>query len=113
MCANTKTGLTKFRNGRKIAMKHSTQTAAPKVRRPISGKRVACLRLLPIFDACKRVGLPCTDATRAARVRAVNRYFNELPDGFDWIENSFKELLPSPAAITILADAIEGNLLTW
>jgi hypothetical protein len=88
-------------------------TAAPKVRRPLSDKQRACLPLLPLFDACKRVGLPCTDATRAARVRAVNRYFNELPDGFDWIEESFKELLGNTVAIIVLADAIEGGVLTW
>jgi hypothetical protein len=69
--------------------------------------------LRPIFDACKSAGLPCTDATRFDRVRAVNRYFNELPDGFDWIETSFKELLGNTVAIIVVADAIEGGALTW
>jgi hypothetical protein len=87
--------------------------AAPKVRRPLSPAQVAVMPLLPIFDACKRAGLPCTDETRAARVRAVNRYFNELPDGFDWINESFKELLGNTVAIIVTADAIESGLLTW
>lgn len=83
------------------------------MRRPLSPAQVAVMPLRPLFDACKRAGLSCTDATRAARVRAVNRYFNELPDGFDWINESFKELLGNTVAIIVLADAIEGNLLTW
>jgi hypothetical protein len=93
-------------------MKHSI-SAAPKLRRPLSPAQVAVMPLRPIFDACKRVGLPCTDATRLDRVRAVNRYFNELPDGFDWIEASFKELLGNTVAIIVTADAIESGLLTW
>ncbi len=88
-------------------------TAAPKVRRPLSPAQVAVMPLRPIFDACKSAGLPCTDATRFDRVRAVNRYFNELPDGFDWIETSFKELLGNTVAIIVVADAIEGGALTW
>lgn len=92
-------------------MKHSTN-AAPKVRRPLSPAQVAVMPLRPIFNACKAKGLPCTDETRAARLFAVNRYLCNF-DCFDWIENSFKELLPSPAAIVVLADAIEGGALTW
>ncbi len=92
-------------------MQHSTN-AAPKVRRPLSPAQVAVMPLRPIFDACKRVGLPCTDATRFDRVRAVNRYFNDLP-GFDWINESFKELLGNPLAILVVADGIEGGALTW
>lgn len=94
-------------------MKHSTQTAATN-RRPISDAQKRVLPLLPIFNACKAKGLPTNEESKAARLFAVNRYLcNFAGNGFDWIENSFKELLPSPAAITILADAIEGNLLTW
>lgn len=89
-------------------------TAAPSKRRPLSPAQVAVMPLLPIFNACKTKGLPTDETSKTARLFAVNRYLcNFAGNGFDWIENSFKELLPSPATITILADAIEGNLLTW
>lgn len=94
-------------------MNKTTQTAPrSNNRRALSPAQKRVLPLLPIFNACKAKGLSCTDETRAARLYAVNRYLCNFVQ-FDWIETSFKELLPSPAAITVLADAIEGGALTW
>ena len=81
-------------------------------RRPLSPAQKRVAALLPIFDACKARGLKCTDATRVARLRAVNQYFDDLP-GFDWIETSFKELLGNPLAVAVVADGIEGGLIQW
>ena len=93
-------------------MQKNIKPAAPKVRRPLSEKQIAVLPLLPIFNACKRAGLPTDEASKETRLRAVNSYFNDLP-GFDWIETSFKELLTNPLAILVVADGIEGGALRW
>ncbi len=84
------------------------------MRRPISDAQKRVLPLLPIFNACKAKGLPMNEESKAARLFAVNRYLcNFAGNGFDWIENSFKELLGNAVAILVIADAIEGGLLTW
>ncbi|RYX83982.1 hypothetical protein EON83_12655 [bacterium] len=80
-------------------------------RRTLSPAQKAVAPLAPIFAACKKRGLVCNEANRVARLRAVNRYFNNL-DGFDWIE-SFKDMVRDQAAILVVADAIEVGLLTW
>ena len=94
-------------------MQNTTKTAPrSNNRRALSDAQKRVLPLLPIFNACKRAGLPTDETSKAARLYAVNRYLCNFVQ-FDWIETSFKELLPCPAAITVLADAIEGGALTW
>lgn len=86
--------------------------AAPTPRGTLSPAQIAVQPLAPIFAACKSKGLPVTPETRTARACAVNRYFNDLP-GFDWINESFKELLGNPLAILVVADGIEAGCLSW
>lgn len=81
-------------------------------RRALSPAQKAVQPLAPIFAACKAKGLPVTPETRTARAYAVNRYFNDLP-GFDWINESFKELLGNPLAILVVADGIEAGCIQW
>lgn len=94
------------------AAKVSAALAPCAPRRPLSPAQKRVAPLAPIFSACKVRGLVYTAETRAARLRAVNRYFNDLP-GFDWIETSFKELLGNPLAILIVADGIEAGCIQW
>jgi len=95
-------------------MQKNIKPAAPQLRRPISDAQKRVLPLLPIFNACKAKGLPTDETSKERRLYAVNRYLCHFDGhGFDWIEASFKELLGTPAAIVVLADAIEGGLLAW
>ena len=99
-------------------MEHSTN-AAPQVRRhagnrrPLSRAQKRVAPLAPIFSACKARGLKITPDNRAARLYAVNSYLCQLPEGFDWIESSFKELLGNTAAILAIGAEIEAGCLTW
>jgi hypothetical protein len=92
-------------------MSKSITNQAPTTRRPLTPAQRACAPLAPIFAACKARGLSITPDNREPRLRAVNRYFDFLP--FDWISESFKELIGDKAAVLVVADAIEGGLLTW
>lgn len=80
-------------------------------RRPQTPAQRAVAPLAPIFAAASARGLVINDANREVRLRAVNRYFDFLP--FDWISESFKELLGDTAAILVLADAIQAGVLSW
>ena len=93
-------------------MKHSTQTAAPKMRRPLSDAQKAVQPLAPIFGACKATGLKITPENKIERLRAYNRYVNDVP-GLDWISESFKELLGNAFAIEFCASAIRDGALCW
>ena len=89
-------------------------TNAPKVRRPLSEAQKKVLPLSPIFAACKARGLKITPENKIARLYEVNKYLcNFDNEGFEWISDSFKELLPSPAAIIVIADAIEREAISW
>ena len=94
-------------------MSKNIKAAAP-MRRALSEKQKAVLPLLPIFNACKRAGLPTDETSKERRLFAVNRYLcNFECAGFDWLESSFKELLGNTVAIIVIADAIESELLAW
>lgn len=81
-------------------------------RKPMSAAQRTVAPLAPIFEACKSRGLVINEFNREVRIRACNRYFDNL-DGFDWIESSFKELLGDTAVILVVADAISVGALTW
>ncbi len=91
-------------------MSNILQSARP-ARRPQTPAQAHVAPLAPIFAACHKRGLSITPENREARLYAVNRLFSDLP--FDWIEESFKDLLHDRAAIVVVADAIEGGWLTW
>lgn len=87
------------------------QPKAPTARRSMTPAQAAVAPLAPIFAACKLRGLTITPDNLEARLRAVNRYCDFLP--FDWLSDSFKEMLRDPAQILVVADAIEAGVLTW
>lgn len=80
-------------------------------RKPQTPAQRAVAPLAPIFEACAARGLAITPDNKEVRLRAVNRYLDFLP--FNWIEESFKELLLDRAAILVVADAIEAGCLAW
>lgn len=98
-----------------VAKARDTQSCATFIarasRRPQTPAQKAVAPLAPISEACAARGLKITPENKEVRLRAVNRYFDFLP--FDWIKESFKELLNDSAAIFVLADAIECGVLTW
>lgn len=84
-----------------------------KYRKPQTQAQRAVAPLAPIFAACQKRGLTCTNENRLARLRAINLYFAEGALDFSWLIHSFKELLADAAAILVVADAIEGGLISW
>jgi hypothetical protein len=92
-------------------MQSISRTARP--RRALTPAQKAVAPLAPIFAAASKKGLSITPENKVARLYAVNRLFSQLPEGFDWIETSFKDLLGNTAAIVVVADAIEGGTVAW